>query len=373
MQPNIHLEKNGFVPGRFRTGVSLHSHTLHSHEPLALLYRYARKIGLVRMALDRGLRQFSRANGARPLDLNRAYWTPPLAPHDAWQVEHDHIRKRFGLGALVSLTDHDSIEAPMTLRVLDSFRELPVSTEWTVPYRETFFHLGVHNIQPDRARETMRAFEAYTANPAESRLPGLLESVSSNPATLVIFNHPCWDESEAGQVTHCARAVEFCRRYGAWIHALELNGLRPWKENKQVMGMALQVGKPVISGGDRHGLEPSATLNLTRAGTFEEFVAEVRGGHSDVLFANQYFEPLPVRILQSVQDIVADHENHGRGWVRWSDRVFYIAEDGEHRALSRLWTHKPAAVKIFEAGLRALRYPGLRSAFRAFARSEAAL
>ena len=150
MQPNIHLEKNGFAAERFRMGVSLHSHTLHSHEPLAPIYRYARKIGPVRMALERCLRQFSRANGGRPLDLSRAYWTPPLAPHDAWQLEHDHIRERFGLGALVSLTDHDSIEAPMTLRVLDCFRELPVSVEWTVPYREKFFHLGVHNIQPDR-------------------------------------------------------------------------------------------------------------------------------------------------------------------------------------------------------------------------------
>jgi hypothetical protein len=373
MQPNIHLEKNGFAAGRFRTGVSLHSHTLHSHEPLSFIYAYARKLGPVRVALDRGERRFANTNSGLKLDLSRAYWTPPLAAQDAWKLEHDQIQKHFGLRALVSLTDHDSIDAAMTLRVLDCFNTLPISVEWTVPYRETFFHLGVHNLQPDQARQTMDDFEAFTARPDDRKLPELLERVAADPASLIVFNHPCWDEKDLGHALHCSRAVEFGGRYGAWIHALELNGLRPWKENKEVMAMSAETGKPLISGGDRHGLEPNATLNLTRAYTFEEFVSEVRSGLSDVLFTNHYFEPFAARILQNVQDVMADHENHGRGWVHWSDRVFYVCEDGEHRAVSAQWKHKPTAIKVFEAGLGALRHPGLRIAFRAFARPEAAL
>ena len=372
MHPNIHLEKNGIVAERFRTGVSLHSHTLHSHETLSFIYRLGQTIAPIRFALERGERRYRRTYG-QALDLTRAYWTPPLAPYDAWRLEHDHIAKRFALKPLVSITDHDSIEAPVTMRVLEAFHNLPVSVEWTVPFRRTFFHLGMHNLQPDRARQMMSEFEAFTAFPDERALPQLLQSFAANPASLIVFNHPCWDENLIGTDLYRGYVMEFCRLYGRYIHAVELNGLRPWKENKDVVALSCELGKPIISGGDRHGLEPNTILNLTNASTFEEFVGEVRCGISEVLFTSQYFEPFPVRVLQSVQDIMADHENHGRGWVRWSDRVFYIGDDGETRQVSQLWRDKPLAVRIFEGGVHALRHPGMRIAFRAFARGEAAL
>jgi hypothetical protein len=369
---NIHLEKNGIAAGRFRTGVSLHSHTLHSREPLSFIYRYAAQAGPLRWAVERGEGRYRRHHNDRSIDLSRAYWTPPLAAHDAWKLEMDQIEKHFGLNGMVSLTDHDSIDGPMTLRVLDSFHDLPVSVEWTVPYRETFFHLGVHNLPPERAREMMAAFAVFTAAPDERLLPELLNRAASDPATLIVFNHPCWDEGEIGKERHCSLAAVFCKRFGDIIHAVELNGLRPWRENREVMTMAEDACKPVISGGDRHGLEPNATLNLTNASTFEEFVDEVRDGKSEVLFTRHYFEPYAARILQNVQDAMADHKNHGRGWVRWSDRVFYVCDDGESRPVCQLWKNKPLAITLFETGLRALQHPGLQLAFRAFAREEAA-
>ena len=373
MYPKVHFEKHGFDARRFRTGVSLHSHTLHSREPLSFIYRYAKKRWTVRVALDRGQRRFARTNNGNSLDLARAYWTPPLAAHDAWRLEMGQIQDGFGLRGLVSLTDHDDIDAPMTLRVLPEFADLPISLEWSVPYRATTFHLGIHNLPADDARRTMADFAAFTAKPDEDTLRQLLEAVSADPAVLVVFNHPCWDESEIGHDQHLRYAVEFCRRFGRWIHAVELNGMRTWKENREVIAFADTVGKPVIGGGDRHGLEPNATLNVTDAAGFAEFVAQVRRGLSEVLFAAHYFEPFALRVLQDVQDIMADHENHGRGWVRWSDRVFYICDDGEPRAIRQLWGETPVAVTLFEAGLRALRHPGLRIAFRALAREEAVL
>lgn len=373
MQPNIHFERRGFSAGRFRTGVSLHSHTSHSCEPLSTVYSFARKIGPLRLILAALERTLRTATGGRPLDLSRAYWTPPMDARDAWKLERDHIQNRLGLPALVSLTDHDNIDAPMMLRVLDSLKGLPISVEWTVPYRETFFHLGVHNIRPDHARRVMDEFKAFTACPEERAMPELLEAVATDPAVLVVLNHPHWDEKGLGYSAHCTRLAEFCCRHGAWIHALELNGWRRWKENLQVMAMATDMGKPVISGGDRHGLEPNTTLNLTQASTFGEFVTEVRAGQSEVLFTTQYFEPFPVRLLQAVQDILGDHESHGLGRARWSDRVFNVCDDGEHRALSAQWRTPPVAIRILEAGLRVLRHSGLRMAFRALARSEAPL
>ena len=60
--------------------------------------------------------------------------------------------------------------------------------------------------------------------------------------------------------------------------------------------VAQHSGHPLISGGDRHGLEPNAIVNLTNAGSFSEFVAEVREDKiSDVLFMNQCREPIRLR------------------------------------------------------------------------------
>ena len=54
----------------------------------------------------------SRSVHGSSLDLSRAWWTPPTAPHEAWALERRHIEDRFGRHALVSLTDHNEIEAP---------------------------------------------------------------------------------------------------------------------------------------------------------------------------------------------------------------------------------------------------------------------
>ncbi len=355
MGTRLHFEPDQGVTG-FATGVSLHSHTLHSHEPLSFICRVPRANTLL----------------SRAPDLTRAYWTPPLAERDAWELERAQIEERLGMSAIVSLSDHDTMEAALSLRVLEQFRDLPVSVEWTVPYRNTFFHLGLHNIPAERARQTMGELAAYTANPIDQRLSQLLEQVASDLSTLVIFNHPCWDENKIGAEAHRTLATEFCQRFRPYLHAVEFNGLRPWKENREVVRMGEEIGIALISGGDRHGLEANTVLNLTNAGSISEFAEEVRGGASRVLVRKQYFEPFAARILQSVQDILADHENHGRGWVKWSDRVFYTCDDGRDRPLSALcFGQAPLGFRLLERALRAVHHPGLMIAFRALARHEA--
>ena len=47
---------------------------------------------------------------------------------------------------------------------------------------------------------------------------------------------------------------------------MELNGLRQWRENRNVLAFAAAAGKPLISGGDRHTIEANSVLNLTNAG-----------------------------------------------------------------------------------------------------------
>jgi hypothetical protein len=335
--------------------VSLHSHTLHSKESLNFITHASRKSALLRLVLQRGEARYRRIHG-KDLDLNRGWWTPPLAPLDAFRVEKTQLEE-MDLQALVSLTDHDDIEAGMSLQALDASCNVPISVEWTVPFGSTFFHLGIHNILPQQARLMMQHLEAFTAQPELPRLRELLEELDCNPATLIVFNHPLWDEKGIGAVEHLRTAEQFLRGYGQFIHALELNGLRPWSENKAVIPFAEQWAKPVISGGDRHAVEPNATINITAAGTFSEFVNEVRkDGVSHVVMMPQYREGHTSRLFHNMLDVFRTYDDHHRGWVDWGDRVFFTLECGSVRSLVQIWGEKPPLVVALFAGF--MRFAG---------------
>ena len=331
---------------RFCTGVSLHSHTLHSRESLDFIARLARHIPVLAAALHRGERQYEKKH-SRPLDLTRAWWTPPLAPHDAFVLECDQVRG-LGMEALVSLTDHDDIEAPMALQLLQESRGTPVSTEWTVPFGPTFFHLGVHNLAPAEARMFFREMESYRKQPDEELLRDILAELAARPRILIVFNHPLWDETGIGSERHLELARGFLRRYAAYLHAMELNGFRPWRENRNVLAFAAAAGKPLISGGDRHTTEPNALLNLTNAGSFSEFAEEVRAGWSEVLILRHYRQSYGLRVFHNLVDAVRTHERHALGWKTWSDRTFYACDDGRVRSLTELFgANIPLPVRVF--------------------------
>jgi hypothetical protein len=352
----IHFELDLCPRNEFRTGVSLHGHTLHSQEKLDFIYRLATQIAPLGAALRQGEEIYRRYHGSA-LDLTRAWWTPPLSAYDAWALETRHIADRFDLRPLVSLTDHDNIDGPILLQHREECRPMPVSVEWTVPYGGTFFHLGVHNIQLEKARAIMAELSAFTAQKSQAPLMELLRMLASNRDTLIVFNHPNWDENKIGEEAHRAAAHQFSATYKEYVHAFELNGLRPWSENRTVVDLARRFSKPVISGGDRHGLEPNTILNLSNAQTFPEFVAEIRDGYSHVLLTRQY-------------QVLRDHERHVFG-RRWSDRAFYLCDDGIVRPLGALWGEEPLAVRLFTRGLNLLHHPQFKQAFRvAFARRE---
>ncbi len=285
----IHFQWSpGFSTASFRVGVSLHSHTLHSREPLDFLYRSASHSRLLRALLRYAERRYQAAHGT-PLDLTRGWWTPPLAPLDAYTLESDQI-KALGLSPLVSLTDHDNIEAPTSLQAIDATRKVPISIEWTVPIRDTFFHLGVHNLPPLRARSLVMAMQEVARKPNAAFLKEILAALHTNPGTLVVLNHPLWDEKGVGADAHRAALLDLLGQAGPYVHATELNGLRPWKENRQAILLGETWSKPVISGGDRHGFEPNVVLNLTGTSHFAEFATQIRAGHSDVLIGSRYRE-----------------------------------------------------------------------------------
>ena len=296
--------RNRSIRSNFRSGVSLHSHTMYSEESLGILPRWV-------------------ARHARA-DLRNAFWTPPLPPRSAYRMEQKQIEAEFQLPGLVSLTDHDDIRAATLLRVLHRFQNVPVSTEWTVPFGPTFFHIGVHNLQPVHARAIMRELGDFTVHPQPRNLRPLLSTLNSDPNVLLVLNHPLWDEKGLGRAEHMRQVCELLGKIGQHLHALEVNGLRSWRENEQVIRLGRELGLPVVAGGDRHGLEPNAILNLSHAATMEEFVTEVRVRRfSHLAFMPQYRQSRKLRILHTVIDVLRDYPDDFEGRQSWPDRVFY--------------------------------------------------
>jgi hypothetical protein len=361
MRNPIHLYwKEPAAVTRFKTGVSLHSHTNFSEESLDIVPRYTAKVPYLGSAVRAQTDRYERLHG-KPLDFARAYWTPPLSPHQAHALEERQIAA-CGLKALVSLSDHDNIHAGFNLSVLKP--STPVSVEWTIPFGPTYFHLGVHNLARATAHGVMERLRAFTADPVG--LGPLLATLNDQPDTLLVLNHPFWDEAGIGASEHAHTLGCLLERHGRMIHALELNGLRPWEENARVVWLGRRTGLPVISGGDRHGCEPNSNINLTNATTFSEFADEVRSGReSTVLFLPQHKEPMRYRILQTMWDVMREYPDHPAGMRQWSDRVFFRDEQGVAQPVRKFFQgDEPRIVKQFSSAIRLVGSRGVRTVLR---------
>ena len=341
-----YLWRDQIVHKGFRTGVSLHSHTNQSKETLDFLANLGCRYAVIRPLLAR-LEQRSETKYGVRVDYASAYWTPPMTPRLAFDLESRQIEK-LDLNSMVSITDHDNIEAPMLLRTIASARGIPVSVEWSVPYGGVQdFHLGVHNLPSGRSKQWMRTLAEYTAKPSDERLREILVALNEEPNVLVVFNHPMWDLFLIGHDKHQFLVNEFLQKYGAWLHALELNGLRHWEENRATRRLAQQWNIVLISGGDRHGVEPNANINLTNATSFTEFVHEVRHERqSNILFMPQYAEPWKHRLLQSTLDAIRDYPDFPQGSRTWDERAYHPDANGVVRPLREIWPKGRAPLAI---------------------------
>jgi len=321
----------------FNSGISLHGHTNQSHETLDFLANFGNQFPLMRPLMSR-LEGRSEHNHGLKVNYSKAYWTPPMTPKLAFDLESKQI-EQLDVAPMVSLTDHDSIKAPMLLRTVPSARQIPVSVEWTAPYGgKQSFHLGIHNLPSARAQQWMQTLKDFTANPSDTRLTEILSALDKEPNVLVVFNHPMWDLYMIGKEKHEFLVNEFIQKNGAFLHAIELNGLRHWNENRAARRLADKWSMLLISGGDRHGVEPNANINLTHATSFTEFVHEIRRERrSNILFMPQYAEPWKHRILQSAIDAIRHYPEFPQGSRTWDERVYHPDWNGVVRPLNELW------------------------------------
>jgi hypothetical protein len=333
-----YLWKEADAARDYPTAISLHSHTNQSKETLDFLANLGNQYPLLRPILAKYEKR-SIERHKTPINYAAAYWTPPLTPKLAFDLESNQIAQRLGVMPLVSITDHDTIAAPMLLRTVASARHIPVSVEWSAPFGgDQAFHLGIHNLPSDTGAAWMKTFEEYTAKPDEKRLTEILAALHALPNVLIVFNHPMWDLYLIGADKAMQRVSDFLGANHEFMHAFELNGLRHWEENRRVKRLAQQWNKLLISGGDRHGLEPNANVNLSRATSFTEFVHEIRyEDRSHVLFMPQYAQPWKHRILESTLDAIRDYPEFPTGSRFWDERVYHPDGNGVIRPVRELW------------------------------------
>jgi hypothetical protein len=312
-----------------KTGVSLHCHTQYSKEMLDFIPHYAEKLPVISYFWKKERDKYLEREG-KGMDFSTAYWSPPMTPDDVYRIEQEQINEA-GLEAIISISDHDSIDGNLALNEKQDNSKAPISLEWTVPFEYGFFHVGVHNLPKARAVEltqTLVGF-SFSDNPTGERLHELFAMLNEIPQVLVILNHPLWDIEIVGKERHELLLKNFIKEYGRWIHALEINGFRTWSENKAVIEMAEALGFPIATGGDRHGCKPNTVLNLTNAKTFEEFVEEIRvDRRSQVVLMPEYKQPLHSRQLQSFSEILKNYPEFPEGRQNWFDRVFVDIDNG---------------------------------------------
>ncbi len=319
---------------RFATGVSLHSHTWHSHESLAFLPNAIQKLYFLPVLLRWAEGRYRRV-WKGDFDYSEGYWTSPVPPVAARAIEAGQIED-LGLAAFVSLTDHDSIAAHAAAPEL---KDDPLSLEWTAPYKQAVFHIGIHNLpskDAERARVTMHAYTEDRSRHDGDGLGTILREIAALPGTLIVFNHPLSDQGRIGFEIHESRVREFLTKHRKTLHALEANALQPWDMNRRVAAMAAQADLPVVAGGDRHGFEPNGAVNLTNATSFEEFAHEIRDEkRSTVLFMPQTQRSLALRYAENVKVVMSEYPELTGRWS-WYDRVFYRCPDGITRSFSEM-------------------------------------
>ncbi|HVP64046.1 MAG TPA: hypothetical protein VMT82_04060 [candidate division Zixibacteria bacterium] len=331
---------------KYQTGVSIHGHTNHSRESLSFLLVLAKHHTLPRMILRSYEKHMSGVSPMK-LDVIAAYWTPPLNPRLAYELEVRQIQEKLGLQPIVSLSDHDNIEAPLLLRLVPEYKDAVISTEWTVPYGELAFHLGIHNLPASAASSWMCAMQEYTAAPSPKRLSEILRELHNLDDVLIVFNHPLWNLYGADPSHFRYLVTDFLGRHSAFIHAFELNGLRTWKENQQVAELAYKWNQLVISGGDRHGCEPNANVNLTNARNFAEFVHEIRVRRvSHIMMMPQYADPFAARCFQTFLDVIRHNSEMPIGAQNWDDRTFHPDPTGTPQPISSLWSAPPKFLQM---------------------------
>ena len=358
----LRLEQDPGKLQQFRMAGSLHSHTQYSHENLEALPHQAKQFPIIGKIVESKLERYAEGSG-RVIDFRKLHWTPPVSPNLVLASEIRQIEE-LGLPGMVSITDHDSIAAGLSLQ--SQAPTVPISVEWTAPFGGDHLHIGVHHLPASHASQIMEGLASCTTHPDETHLSDLLDYLNEFGEVLLVLNHPCWDVSSVGADVHANAVRDFLRHNGHRIHALEVNGLRSWSENCDALRLGQEFDMPVVAGGDRHGCRPNTVLNLSHATTWEEFVMEIRSwrrGH--VLLLPSYEEPLALRQMEIVADALRYYPHYPYGRRSFRGRTYFDMDGYSCHPLSFYWEQgEPLWLRMVLSIFVALGSPALRPFLR---------
>jgi hypothetical protein len=131
----------------------------------------------------------------------------------------------------------------------------------------------------------------------------MLEWLGAVPESLVVLNHPMWDENHIGKEAHAESVDAFLHAWRPFIHALELNGLRPWDENQRAAQLAARFGLPVVI----RGRPPRTRAERLRQPDQRKLIRQVR--NRSAMRRVERRSPATA-ISRASQD--ADHREHVR-------------------------------------------------------------
>jgi hypothetical protein len=269
----------------FGYAVSMHNHSCHSVEKLAALNHVVQKTYM--RPLSGTLQRSFGLGGISNLNYADITFNPPYTPEDVYRMEAAAAANWGYDGVHLAITDHDEFAGSLALLRgrPDLNGRVAVSEELSLWFQGHLFHLGICHLPENGAEQTHARMQAAARG---GRYDELFETLAAS-GCLVVFNHPLLPWGPEAKVIP---ATELLSRYGWAIHALEVNGMRPREENDRVLELAKQWHKPVVGGGDSHLLVASSIISLSRAATFQDFVAEVKEGRAVPFVTPDYFAPL---------------------------------------------------------------------------------
>jgi hypothetical protein len=295
------------TPGReFRSAASLHNHSMYSVENLASLNRV---ITLPVMRHLKGILQASFGlSDVRNLDYADIHYNPPLTPSQVLDLELANVQQIGFDSLLFALTDHNDVSGGPELLESPHFKsdKIGLGEELSVVFRDHMFHLGVVGLPSGQLTSVHGRLQDASLSSRLDELFAILRTLGC----LVVLNHPLlpWD----GGSMEPARTVEFLKRFGQAIHALEYNGMRSLEENDAVLHLARDLGKPVLGGGDSHLLTASSALGVSRgAESISEYIQEVKEGKAITLIQKNYYAPLGWKIFLRVLTFIAHYREIG--------------------------------------------------------------
>jgi predicted metal-dependent phosphoesterase TrpH len=284
----------------FGYAVSLHNHSVHSVEKLAALNQVV-KLGFMQPLKGTLQRSFGLGDVTN-LNYAEITFNPPYTPDDVYRMESSAAALRGFDGVHLTITDHDEFAGSLALlrNRPDLKGRIAIGEEVSMWYQGHLFHLGVSGLPESAIDETHARIQSAARG---GRHDELFETLSAS-GCLVVLNHPlvAWAPgSDAIPIT------DLLTRYGWAIHALEVNGMRRREENDRVLELARQWRKPVVGGGDSHLLVASSIITLSRAASFQDFIAEVKDGHAVPFVTPEYFAPLKWKLFLRVLFFMAHY------------------------------------------------------------------